>query len=200
MVSDVKQRILDAAVELLIEQGGTALTQPKIAAAAGVRQSHRTYYFPKRDDLLLAVTLHWANTHLAETARQAGASPTKLRDITRYLGDIVVEAARVRIILSLIVSAAGDDPRIHEPLRELIATERQSVGALLAGAGLTLDADGAAITHALLVGLAVLNVAQGGTADRQTRALVKEVLETLVPTLASRQTSAAKRRRTRKRA
>lgn len=200
MVSDVKQRILDAAVELLIEQGGNALTQPKIAAAAGVRQSHLTYYFPKRDDLLLAVTLHWAKTHLAETARQAGASPTKLRDIARYLGDIVVEAARVRIILSLVVSAAGDDPRIHEPLRELVASERQSVGALLAGAGLTLDADGAAITHALLVGLAVLNVAQGGTADRQTRALVKEVLETLVPTLASRQTSVAKRRRTRKRA
>jgi len=199
MVSDVKQRILDAAVQLLIEQGGNALTQPRIAAAAGVRQSHLTYYFPKRDDLLLAVTLHWAHTHLAQAARTAGASPTKLRGIVQYMSDLVAEAARVRIILSLVVSAAGDDPRIHEPLRELVASERQSFGALLAGAGMRLNANGIAITHALMVGLAVLNVAQGGTAQAETRALVKEVLERLVPTLASRQPSAAKRRRTRKR-
>src|SRR5882672_1881812 len=200
MASDVRQRILDAAVKVLIEQGGSALTQPKIAAAAGVRQSHLTYYFPRRNDLMLAVTLHWAHTYLAEAARKAGASPATLRDIARYMGEIVVEAARVRIFLSLIVSAAGDDPRIHEPLRELIASERQSVGTLLAGAGVTLDADGAAITHAALVGLAVLNVAQGRSADRQTRASVKAVLERLVPILASRRKPAAKRRRTRKRA
>ena len=34
-------------VTLLHEQGLAALTQPRIAKAAGVSQSHLTYYFPK---------------------------------------------------------------------------------------------------------------------------------------------------------
>ena len=182
MASAVKQRILDAAVKLLVEQGGNALTQPRIAAAAGVRQSHLTYYFPKRNDLLLAVTLHWAYTHLKASTQQVGVRPSNLRDATRYLGDIVVEAARVRIILSLIV-AADEDPRIREPLRELIAFERASVGALMAGVGALLDADGAALTHATAVGLAVLRVAQGSSVDRETRALVKKLVDELVPAM-----------------
>jgi AcrR family transcriptional regulator len=47
---DVRTRILEAALGLLAEHGVTELTQPKIAAAAGVRQSHLTYYFPTRMD------------------------------------------------------------------------------------------------------------------------------------------------------
>ncbi len=198
MVSNVKERILDAAVRVLVEQGGNALTQPRIAAAAGVRQSHLTYYFPKRNDLLLAVTLHWAHTHLERAAKQSAAAPATLSEVARLMADIVVEAARVRIILSLIVAAA-EDPRIHETLRELVASERESVAALLAGAGAPLADAGAAIVHAAIVGLAVLNVAQGGSADRETRALVKQVLEDLVPAMESKRPRAAKSRPLRKR-
>jgi AcrR family transcriptional regulator len=193
MASDVRNRILDAAVRLLVEQGGNALTQPKIAAAAGVRQSHLTYYFPKRNDLLLAVTLHWAETHLKAATRQVGAGPGTMREATHYLSDTVVEAARVRIILSLIVTAA-EDPRIREPLRELIESERSTVGSLMQAVGAPLDADGAAILHATLVGLAVLRVARGSTADRESRSLVKQALEELVPAMSK----SAKRRATRR--
>lgn len=197
MVSDVRQRILDAAVKLLVEQGGLALTQPKIAAAAGVRQSHLTYYFPKRDDLMLAVTLHWANTHLRRATEEPGVSPRTLREAARIMADLVSEAARVRIILSLIV-AAEEDGRIRGPLRELVQSERQSIGSLMRSLGLELDADGAALTHATLVGLAVLRVLQGDVADRETRAFVRSLLEELVPILAKPAARAGSNRRARK--
>ena len=56
--TDVRQRILDAALGLMAEHGFMEVTQPKIARAAGVRQSHLTYYFPTRADLLKALAVH----------------------------------------------------------------------------------------------------------------------------------------------
>ena len=53
---DVRTRILDAALGLLAEGG--ELTQPRVSKAAGVRQSHLTYYFPTITDLLQAVARH----------------------------------------------------------------------------------------------------------------------------------------------
>lgn len=47
-------RILTAGVEVLHSDGFAALTQQAVAEKAGVRQSHITYYFPTRLDLLRA--------------------------------------------------------------------------------------------------------------------------------------------------
>src|SRR5690242_11685644 len=55
---EVRERILDAALGLLAESGAHSLTQPKVARAAGVRQSHLTYYFPTRGELLQEVARH----------------------------------------------------------------------------------------------------------------------------------------------
>ena len=51
----IKEDILIAGSTLLREKGVTALTQPQIAQAANIKQSHLTYYFPKRTNLLLAI-------------------------------------------------------------------------------------------------------------------------------------------------
>src|SRR5881227_2373362 len=55
---EVRERILEAALSLLAESGAHELTQPRVSKAAGVRQSHLTYYFPTRADLLVAVARH----------------------------------------------------------------------------------------------------------------------------------------------
>ena len=67
---DVRARILDAALGLLARGGAAELTQPRVARAAGVRQSHLTYYFPTRDALLQAVADRSIDT-LAATLMQA---------------------------------------------------------------------------------------------------------------------------------
>jgi AcrR family transcriptional regulator len=52
--ASARTRILTAGVEVLHSEGFAALTQQAVAAKAGVRQSHITYYFPTRLDLLQA--------------------------------------------------------------------------------------------------------------------------------------------------
>src|SRR5580658_8358896 len=54
-MQDRRKEILDAGIALLREQGLAGLTQPRVAAMTGLRQSHLTYYYPTRADLLAAV-------------------------------------------------------------------------------------------------------------------------------------------------
>ena len=56
--TDIRAQILDTAFALLADHGVAYLTQPRVSKAAGVRQSHLTYYFPTRGDLLAAVARH----------------------------------------------------------------------------------------------------------------------------------------------
>ena len=52
---NTREEILGVALEIVQKQGLKALTQTQVAVTAGLRQSHVTYYFPKKTDLLLAV-------------------------------------------------------------------------------------------------------------------------------------------------
>ena len=51
----VRERLLAAAMELVRAQGLQGFSQARVAAVAGLRQSHLTYYFPSRKDLLKAL-------------------------------------------------------------------------------------------------------------------------------------------------
>lgn len=50
-----REHILDTALTIASSRGLKELTQTNVAIAAGVRQSHLTYYFPLKSDLLAAV-------------------------------------------------------------------------------------------------------------------------------------------------
>lgn len=56
--SATRQAILDAGFALLRDGGISVLTQTRVAQRAGLKQSHLTYYFPTRTDLLLAIAEH----------------------------------------------------------------------------------------------------------------------------------------------
>jgi AcrR family transcriptional regulator len=53
--TDVRAKVLQAAVQLVHERGLQAVTQARVAEVAGLRQSHVTYYFPSRLDLVKAI-------------------------------------------------------------------------------------------------------------------------------------------------
>ena len=73
---DARTKILDAALGLLAKGGAQELTQPRICKAAGVRQSHLTYYFPTIRDLLEGVAKYTLDSMTAELAKQRpGAAP-----------------------------------------------------------------------------------------------------------------------------
>lgn len=117
--SGVRERILDAAVELLREHGVKALTQPQVARAAGVLQGHLTYYFPRRTDLMLAVAQHGVEGIGRDMQAFVASSPPAstdeaLRDrIQAVVRALTKDRARTRMMLGLLIEA-DDDPALAQ--------------------------------------------------------------------------------------
>jgi len=175
---DVRDRILDAALRLVLEAGVAALTQPRIAQAAGVRQSHLTYYFPTRAVLLEGVAQHMMEGMMQGMQAVAQAHVGRGGDaLAAAMGELVADPRRARVMLALVV-ASDEEPGIKLWLREFIGRLRERVGLVLAGAGL--DPSRVALFHTLLVGAAILNVARDDeNSRREARSTVRAALELL---------------------
>lgn len=164
MVS-VKDNILQAGCTLLRERGVGALTQPQIAQAAGVKQSHLTYYFPTRTDLLVAVAEQVVSQTLDRIAAslvlaQAGApggpgGPMVPADWAQRMADVLLTGMPPRVIIGL-VAAADAEPDIRPALVRLVAHVRQRLTHMLAHLGLAHDPTTALLAHATVLGLAVM--------------------------------------------
>jgi AcrR family transcriptional regulator len=162
----VRERILEAALSLLAESGAHELTQPRVAKAAGVRQSHLTYYFRTRGELMQEVARYSIDKLAGELA--AGAP----RAVPEGIAAGAADKRRARIMLGL-VAAADRDPKIKQRLRRLIGELRARMTPVLDAAGLATDPDSVAFFHAAIVGCAVLQIARD---NAQARAEAKAVL------------------------
>lgn len=167
-LADVRTRILGAALGILAERGAHELTQPKVARAAGVRQSHLTYYFPTRTDLLQAVARHSIETLAAELARAEHAPAAVAQGIAAGAAD----KRRVRLMLGL-VGAADRDPAIKQRMRKFIPELRAMMTGMLGAGGLRTDAQSVAFFHAVTIGCAVLQLARD---DDAAHAEARQVL------------------------
>ncbi|MFT3849795.1 MAG: TetR/AcrR family transcriptional regulator [Propionivibrio sp.] len=155
---NVKESILLAGQSLLMEKGIAALTQPKVARAAGIKQSHLTYYFPTRAKLLLGIAEHTVSAAVARIGARLAEEPERAM-LTGTLSEVMLNGLPPRLVIGLIV-AADAEPGIRAPLCELIGSVRAQVQALLARAGLAASADTALLFHATVVGLAVMHQAR----------------------------------------
>ncbi len=151
---NVKEAILVAGQELLRESGVAALTQPKVARAAGIKQSHLTYYFPTRAKLLLGIAEYTASEAMAHVAERLAAKPERAT-LAGMVSEIMINGLPPRVVIGLIV-AADAEPGIRDSLRELVSNVRVRLQSLLAAAGLAATADAALLFHATVVGLAVM--------------------------------------------
>ena len=167
-MASVRDRILDAALGLLAESGAHELTQPRVARAAGVRQSHLTYYFPTRGELLQEVARHSIEKLAGQLAQGAPAS----------LPDAIAAGAadkrRSRVMLGL-VAAADRDPKIKQRMRRFVAELRTRMAPVLGAAGLATDPESVAFFHSVIVGCAVLQIARDNAEARaEARAVLKK--------------------------
>ena len=164
----VRDRILEAALRLLAGAGAHELTQPKVAKAAGVRQSHLTYYFPTRGELLQVVARYSIGKLAGELAHARKAS----------LADSIAAAAadkrRSRVMLGL-VTAADRDPAIRRRMRKFIGELRANMAPLLGAGGLQTDPESVAFFHCCVIGCAVLQLARDNVEARtEARAVLKK--------------------------
>ncbi|HZM33699.1 MAG TPA: TetR family transcriptional regulator [Burkholderiales bacterium] len=164
----VRSRILEAALRLLAERGAHELTQPKVAAAAGVRQSHLTYYFPTRTDLLQAVASH----SIDKLARGLGAA--RGATLAEGIAAGAADKRRSRVMLGL-VAAADQDPAIKKRLRKFIPELRARMAPIIEAGGLRADPESIAFFHAVIVGCAVLQLARDNAHARsEARAVMRK--------------------------
>lgn len=172
--TDVRQRILNAALGLLAEHGFMEVTQPKIARAAGVRQSHLTYYFPTRSELLKALAVHSIETMLGSLL--AGASAGKLTPevFVQIAGEALADKRRARVMLGLIVSSE-EDREIKQFLREFVVRVRATISNVATLLGREPDQTNIVALHMLFVGAAVLNVARDDANSRRECAEIARI-------------------------
>ncbi len=188
---DIRKRILDTAYDLLAQHGVAHLTQPRVSRAAGVRQSHLTYYFPRRSDLLLALARHSMDQlagPLVEPGHRGPIGPDRIADV--FLQGLS-DRRRVRAVLGLI-AAADEDAAVREALRDLVQRVRGRFAELFAALGLPSDPDTVALLHAFIVGAGVLHHAR---ADESARVDAQKAMRFAVRTLMRARPAAARARR-----
>ena len=171
----IQEDILIAGSMLLREKGVTALTQPQIAQAANIKQSHLTYYFPKRANLLLAIAEHTMSGLMDNAAAQLQAKPQG-KTLADAVSRIMIDGLPPRVILGLIV-AADSDPDIRKLLRKLIRHVRTTVQHLLEQAGIAADDEAALLFHATIIGLAVMHQAR---LNKESAGEVRDGISTLI--------------------
>lgn len=159
---DVRDRILEAALGLLAESGAHELTQPKVSKAAGVRQSHLTYYFPTRADLLQAVAQYSIGKLAGQLAHDRPATPAA---VAQRIAAGSADKRRVRVMLGL-VAAADRDPAIKKRMRSFVTKLREQMTPALEAGGLKTDPESIAFFHSVTIGCAVLQLARDNAGAR----------------------------------
>jgi AcrR family transcriptional regulator len=185
---DVRTRILESALALLAESGVTELTQPKVSRGAGVSQSHLTYYFPTRADLLLAVARHAIEevmTRLHEAVARGESGRGGAGESAERGAGVLVAALtdkrNIRVMLGLVV-ASDEDRKIKASLRQFVKDVRAVLAQELRAMGANVGDEAVAALHATAVGLAVLNLARDNAASRRE---VDTVIRTLLAGMVS---------------
>jgi AcrR family transcriptional regulator len=167
---DVRARILEAALGLLAESGAHELTQPRVARAAGVRQSHLTYYFPTRAALMQALARHSIGRLAGELARARERGPSQL---ARAIAAASSDKRIARVMLGL-VAAADRDPAIRRQFRRFVAEVRELMAPTLAAGGLRAGPACIAFFHSVVIGCAVLQLARDSAEARsEARAVLR---------------------------
>jgi AcrR family transcriptional regulator len=165
-----RDRILDAAVDVLESSGLRKLAQPHIAKVAGVAQGHLTYYFPKKSDLVSALVgrfIELIKEDLPHNLREGALERVDLMRARalRMAFRIVKNRARMRMLLGLVVTAE-DDPAVRETLGEHLQLVQSLVGRFLGKPAGDPDAE---IVLAMLWGVGVQHlILEGARSDAQT--------------------------------
>ena len=101
---------MDAALDIVEAQGIVALTQPKVAKAAGLRQSHLTYYFPRKADLFAAL-LDASHDRADKKGKSKPASKGPV-SIFEQLAGVMFDRRRMQFFLGIVL-ATSDEPELR---------------------------------------------------------------------------------------
>ncbi len=147
----MRTRILAAAVDILHGEGFSALTQNAVALHAGVRQSHITYYFPTRIDLLRAVAQYGCAQMIDPITEQSARGRLSLPAFREFLLPTKLDRGWFRLMTGLMI-ACEEDPSIRNWLNDFDASVLNRIhGAFCAVVG-NVPLESVQMLHACYIG------------------------------------------------
>lgn len=173
--TDTRERILHATLHVIAEQGVGAVSNRRVATAAGVALGSLTYHFPSQTTLLReSLLLHVAEevARLEEVAAELRASEATAADAAAEVERVVRRSAdKVEPIAELELHLqAARDPELREASRRCFGAYEDFAAAALEALGVPQPERHAPAIVGLLSGLALRRLGTGerdasGTAD-----------------------------------
>lgn len=161
---DRRQRLVDAAVEVVAERGIAALSHRAVAAAANVPLGSTTYHFTSLDDLLVAALQQASDTWLAELdtwERELPQNAPFTVELATHIERMVAdERGRLTLEYELYVAALR-----HERLRPIAARYLDRLAEILGRR--TAEPSRAPALAALLDGVLLQLLLTGREPDRE---------------------------------
>ena len=185
-----RQRLLEAALECLVEFGWTGTTVTVVAERAGVSRGAAQHHFPTREALTTAAVAHLTEARTADIQRELDALSSRARELrTEAVVELIVSwfiGGPFRAALELWV-AASSDPQ----LRELVVPLEARTGRQVHQAAVELLGVDESVPGVREIIQATLDLARGlGLADlltddsRRRRGIIREWARVLDAALA----------------
>jgi AcrR family transcriptional regulator len=181
-----RRRLLDAAVDELLDHGYAGLTTPGVAARAGVSRGAQQNHFPRKIELVAEAVRHLAHRQLDELRDQLQDVPNGRRRVTAGL-DVLFDQYSGRlfaVMIELSLTARGD-PELRGVTSEAersISRTMQETATTIFGVGFPETAEHAsrwATVLSAIRGLALLKLLghPEPVVDRQWQATRSQLIE-----------------------
>ncbi len=154
-----KAALLDAAVEVIAEQGVAGVTHRAIAARAGMSTSTTSYFFSSLDQLV-AAALHVVGERIVQrvdavTAQVAGTELGPRESIDRFVDAVLSEPEPDTVAQFEIYLECRRRPQLQPTAHRIMASIERGAAASLTALGIAHPDERAPMVVALLDGLAL---------------------------------------------
>ncbi len=179
--ASVRDKILTAANEIVLTLGFSALTQQSVAARAGVRQSHLTYYFPTRNDLLRGTAQFGVEVMFRSVTEPSVSGELSVEDLRQRMMPEKSDRQWFRLMTGL-AAASEEDASIGQWMREFDARILAKLKAGFALVGVPISHEHAHFLHATFIGALHLDtVDPSDESFERVRQAVATALEIVLP-------------------
>lgn len=182
-----RRLIADAALQLVVEGGLSAVTFRKVAVAAGLNVGSVRHYFADHESLVVAAVTEAGDRmgkrlarHPAPTGADGGAARRYLFDVVAELIPSDAEKEREAIVLMEVIAASRTNASFEAVVRQMATDLNEVLAEALRGVGVAQPAKEAVHIAALIAGLSLNAVTPHGDVDRAT---IREVLQNHIAAL-----------------
>jgi AcrR family transcriptional regulator len=166
-VTGARERILRATLELIGSGGVAAVTNRRVATAAGVSLGSLTYHFASQAQLLhesLLLYVEEETTRREQIARELATQDPNVEQVAEAVERIVATASDIpqQIAEMELHLHAARDPELRDASRRCFEAHEQIATAALTALGIPDGERHAPTLVALMTGLAVRRLAAGG--------------------------------------